>query len=277
MSEMQANGTLPPRVICVTSGKGGVGKTNVAVNLGVALAKQGREVMLLDADLGLANIDVLLGLAPEFTLHDVLSGERSIMDIVVEGPEGLKLIPASSGVEKMSNLGAVEQAALIQAVSELNGHIDYLIVDTAAGIATDVMAFAKASQDVLVVVADEPASLADAYALIKVMSKNHGVRSFQVICNMVASERAGRDLFDRLVKTTDQFLQVSMRYLGSVPRDERLRKAVKSRTAVVSAYPSSASSTCFKRHAATIDQSKVPPELSGGIQFFFERFLEAAR
>jgi flagellar biosynthesis protein FlhG len=265
--------TSLPRVICVTSGKGGVGKTNVAVNLGVSLSKQGKKVLLLDADLGLANIDVLLGLKPQYTLHDVLSGERSIQEIIIDGPDNLSIIPASSGIEIMGNLSHVQQATLIQAVSDLDLQIDYLIVDTAAGIAKDVMAFASASQDVLVVMADEPASLADAYALIKVMSKSHGIRRFNVLCNMVSNELAGRALFDRLVSTTDKFLQVSLTHLGSVPADDYLRKAVRNRSAVVSVYPNCSASKCFRRHAESIDNWKHQ-DLSGGIQFFFERFLQ---
>lgn len=262
-----------PRVICVTSGKGGVGKTNVAVNLGVSLSKQGKKVLLLDADLGLANIDVLLGLKPQYTLHDVLSGERSIQEIIIDGPDNLRIIPASSGIEIMSNLSHVQQATLIQAVSDLDLQIDYLIVDTAAGIAKDVMAFASASQDVLVVMADEPASLADAYALIKVMSKSHGVRRFNILCNMVSNELEGRALFDRLISTTDRFLQVSLTHLGSIPADEYIRKAVRARGAVVSVYPNCAASNSFRRHAESIDNWQHQ-DLSGGIQFFFERFLQ---
>ena len=265
--------TSLPRVICVTSGKGGVGKTNIAVNLGVSLSKQGKKVLLMDADLGLANIDVLLGLKPQYTLHDVLSGERSIQEIIIDGPDNLRIIPASSGIELMSNLSHVQQARLIQAVSDLDIEIDYLIVDTAAGIAKDVMAFASASQDVLVVMADEPASLADAYALIKVMSKSHGVRRFNILCNMVSNELAGRVLFDRLVSTTDRFLQVSLTHLGSIPADDYLRKAVRARSAVVSVYPNCSASNCFRRHAESIDNWQHQ-ELSGGIQFFFERFLQ---
>jgi len=265
--------TSLPRVICVTSGKGGVGKTNVAVNLGVSLSKQGKKVLLLDADLGLANIDVLLGLKPQYTLHDVLSGERSIQEIIIDGPDNLSIVPASSGIEIMGNLSHVQQATLIQAVSDLDLEIDYLIVDTAAGIAKDVMAFASASQDVLVVMADEPASLADAYALIKVMSKSHGVSRFNVLCNMVSNEIAGRALFDRLVSTTDRFLQVSLTHLGSIPTDEYLRKAVKARSPVVSVYPNCPASNSFRRHAESIDNWERQ-DLSGGIQFFFERFLQ---
>lgn len=178
----------PVRVIAVTSGKGGVGKTNISVNLAASLSLAGQRVMLMDADLGLANVDVLLGLEPHFDLQHVINGEKSLDDIIVEGPLGIHVVPASSGVEKMAELTKLEHASLIAAFSELKQPIDILIVDTAAGIADGVVSFAKACQDVIVVVCDEPTSLTDAYALIKVLSVRHGIKQFQILANMVKDE-----------------------------------------------------------------------------------------
>ena len=154
----------PVKVIAVSSGKGGVGKTNVSVNLAVALANTGKEVMLMDADLGLANVDVLLGLNPSYDLSHVISGERTLEEVMVEGPNNVKIIPGSSGISHMANISSAEQAGLVRAFSEIGDVVDVLIVDTGAGISDSVVNFCSASQEIIVVVCDEPASITDAYA-----------------------------------------------------------------------------------------------------------------
>ena len=170
----------PVKVIAVSSGKGGVGKTNVSVNLAVSLASSGKEVMLMDADLGLANVDVLLGLNPAYDLSHVISGERTLEEVIVEGPNNIKIVPGSSGISRMANITPAEQAGLVHAFSELGHVLDVLVVDTGAGISDSVVSFCSAAQEVIVVVCDEPASITDAYAFIKVMSREHGVERFQI-------------------------------------------------------------------------------------------------
>ena len=170
--------TRPVQVIGVTGGKGGVGKSNVSINTAVALAALGRRVVLLDADLGLANIDVLLGLKPRFTLEDVLADRASIDDVLVDGPGGIKVVPASSGTQRMTRLPAREHGGLIQAFSALQAQLDVLVIDTAAGIGEGVVNFLAACQHVLVVVCDEPTSVTDAYALIKVLHQQHSIARF---------------------------------------------------------------------------------------------------
>jgi len=265
----------PIKVIAVSSGKGGVGKTNVSVNLAVSLAREGKEVMLLDADLGLANVDVLLGLSPAWDLSHVISGERSLEEVIVEGPAGLKIIPASSGISRMANLSATEQAGLITAFSELGNIIDVLIVDTGAGIANSVMKFCSASQEVLVVVCDEPASITDAYAFIKVMSREHGIRRFQVVANMAHSASEGRELFLKLSKATDRFLDVMLNFAGAIPYDAKLRKAVQHQRAVVDAFPRSPSALAIKRLAGQLGDSPVHSTSQGRLEFFIERLIQA--
>jgi len=266
----------PVTVIAITSGKGGVGKTNVSVNLAAALSSIGKSVLLMDADLGLGNVDVLLGLEPEFDLQHVISGDKSLDDIIVEGPAGIDVVPASSGVEQMAELSALEHASLISAFSELTRPLDVLIVDTAAGIADGVISFAKASQEVIVVVCDEPTSLTDAYALIKVLSTRHGIKKFHVLANMVKDEQQGLNLYEKLLNTTDRFLEVGLKYLGAVPFDQQLRRAVQKRQPVFSCYPRSDSAKALERIAGRIGAWPVPDQASGYLQFFIERLLNAS-
>ncbi len=263
----------PVRVFAVTSGKGGVGKTNVSVNLSVALSRLGQRVMLMDADLGMANVDVLLGLKPQWNLSHVMQGERTLEEVLVDGPEGLSIIPAASGISDMANLGQMENAGLVQAFSELSGRMDILMVDTAAGISGSVTTLAAAADEVLVVVCDEPASITDAYALIKVLSGQHRVQRFHVIANMVRSPDEGRNLFRKLFMVCDKFLDVTLQFLGSIPHDEMLRKSVQRQKPVVQAFPGSLSSRAFERLARELLKLPVRKELNGGIQFFIERVV----
>lgn len=267
---------LPPvRVIAVTGGKGGVGKTNVCANLGVSLARRGHETMLFDADLGLANVEVLLGLHSPYNLAHVMDGLVSLEQTVVEGPGGLKIIPGASGVSRMASLNRAEQAGLVQAFSELTMPIDYLLVDTAAGITPDVINFSRAAQEVVVVVCDEPASLTDSYALIKVLSREHGVERFHFVANMVAGAQEGRRLYEKLVGVTDRFLDVVLSYFGTIPMDDQLRKAVQRQRAVAELYPRSRSAAAFGELAVMLESWPVPTVPSGHLEFFLERVVQA--
>lgn len=265
----------PARVVAVTGGKGGVGKTNVCTNLGVALARRGHETLLFDADLGLANVEVLLGLKSAHNLSHVMDGRVSLEQILVEGPAGLKIIPGASGISRMAALSRPEQAGLIQAFSQLSVPVDFLLVDTAAGIAPDVIGFARAAQEVVVVVCDEPASLADAYALIKVLNQEHGVKRFHFVANMVAGIPEGRRLHQRLVHVTDRFLDLVLGYLGSIPLDDQLRRAVQRQRAVADLYPRSRSAMAFDAMAAALEGWPRPTGASGHLEFFLERVVHA--
>jgi flagellar biosynthesis protein FlhG len=264
----------PVRVIAVTGGKGGVGKTNISVNLAIALADAGRQVMLLDADLGLANVDVLLGLHPVHDLSHVIRGERELSEIVMEGPAGLRIVPGASGVKEMAALSAAEHAGLIHAFSDLGADLDALIVDTAAGISDAVISFTRAAHEILVVVCDEPASLTDAYAIIKLLHRDHGQSRFRVLANMVQSSQEGHDLYNRLCRVTDRYLDVMLGYAGSVPHDELLRKAVRSQRPVLQAYPRSRAAQAFRSLARKIDAWPPPEGANGQLQFFVERLIQ---
>ncbi len=263
-------------VIAVTGGKGGVGKTNVSVNLALAMSGLGKRVMLMDADLGLANVDVMLGICPRYNLSHVLSGERRLEEIIVTGPRGLKIVPASSGIKGMAELTPAQHAVLIRAFSELSYNLDVLLVDTAAGISDSVISFTKASQEVIVVICDEPASMTDAYALIKLLHREHGIDRFRILANMVRSKQEGRRLYENLARVTDRYLFVELDYLGSVPYDKLLRKAVRQQSAVVESYPESGAAQQFKVLARQADKWPVA-QSKGNVEFFIERLIQHSR
>ncbi len=246
------------RAIAVAGGKGGVGKTTVAVNLGMTLAIAGHDVMLLDADMGLANVDVLLGLAPSRHLGHMLDGQCTLEELLLEAPHGLKVIPGGSGARRLAQLGNGEHAAVIRAFDELTQPPEYLLVDTAAGLSDNVAMFAAAADDVVLVVCDEPASLTDAYAMLKVLSRDFGVRRFRMVANMVRNAGEARALHQKLSRVSDRFLDVVLDFMGMVPHDERLRQAIKRQSAVVDLWPASRSSQAFKQLAGAVDTWEEP-------------------
>lgn len=263
------------KVIAVTGGKGGVGKTNVSINMAVSLAAQGQRVVVLDADLGLANVDVLLGLRVHKNISHVLSGECDLEDIMLEGPGGIRIVPASSGMRSMVELTPTEHAGLVRAFSEIQGDYDVLIVDTAAGISDMVLSFARAAQDVVVVVCDEPTSITDAYALIKLLNREHGLFKFKIVANMVKSLREGQELFAKLSKVTDRFLDVALELVATVPFDENVRKAVRKQKVVVDVYPKAAASIAYKTLASKAMTWPIPTQPQGHLTFFMEQLLSS--
>ncbi|MEO9945536.1 MAG: MinD/ParA family protein [Paraglaciecola sp.] len=261
------------KVIAVTGGKGGVGKTNVTLNTAISMAQQGKRVMVLDADLGLANVDVLLGLRVEKNLSHVLSGECTLDDVLVEGPYGIQIAPATSGSQSMTELTPTEHAGLIRAFSELQSQIDVLIVDTAAGISDMVLSFSKAAQDIMVVVCDEPTSLTDAYALIKILNKEHGIFRFKIVANMVRSLREGDELFSKLTKVTNRFLDVALELVAVVPFDENVRKSVRKQKAVVEAFPAAPAAKAIRGLAQKAISWPIPNQPGGHLEFFLEQLV----
>ena len=266
----------PVKVISITGGKGGVGKTTVTLNLALALQKMGKKVLLMDADLGLANIDIMLGLRVSHNISHVLSGECSLADVIIRGPDGLQIIPASSGTQEMATLSVQENAGLIHAFSELSDHIDYLIIDTAAGISSTVISFAQASQDVVLVVCDEPTSITDAYALMKILSTHHNMHRFRIVANMAHSPREGKAIMDKLTRVSEQFLDVSLDFCGMIPYDENVRKAVKRQTPLIELAPRSPASLALKSLAGKVIDWRIPDSARGYVEFFMERLLSRA-
>lgn len=261
------------QVVAVTSGKGGVGKTNVAANLSAALAADGQDVMLLDADFGLANADVLLGLQPKFTLSDVISGDADIDCVTVKGPFGMRVVPATSGRIEMVDLARNSQAAIIQSFGDIAVQPDVLVIDTASGIGESVARFTQAAQHAIVVVCDEPSSITDAYALIKVFSREYGISHFQIVTNMTRNAADGRQLFSKLSRVASQFLDVVLRHVGNIPQDAFLKRAIQEQRAVIEAYPNSWSAKAFRQLGNKVKLLPVKSTPSGGIEFFLEQVL----
>ncbi len=263
----------PVRVIAVSGGKGGVGKTTVSVNLASALALAGRQVMLLDGDLGLANVDVLMGISPRYTLAHVLSGERTLQEVIVQAPNGIRIAPGASGVARMANLSPAEHIGLVRAFSGLGSEIDTLIVDTSAGIADGVLRFSQAAQHVLLVIRDEPASITDAYALMKVLSREHNVQRFRVLVNMTRQPGEALSVFQRLQRVTARYLEAVVEFVGEIPDDHMLGRAIREQRPVLDAYPNSKASLAFKNLARLTDTWPIPAGPRGHLEFFVERLV----
>ncbi|MDH5180659.1 MAG: MinD/ParA family protein [Gammaproteobacteria bacterium] len=267
----------PVQVVAVTGGKGGVGKTNVSVNLAMAMSAAGKDVMLMDADLGLANVDVLLGLYPKHTLLDVIEGRLTLEEIILDGPGNIKIVPASSGFKDMAQMTPVQHAGLIRAFSELSMNIDVLVVDTAAGISDSVISFTRAAQEIIVVICDEPASITDAYALIKLLNRDYGVSRFHILSNMARSAQEGREVYEKIVKVTDRFLDVALSYAGHIPYDEYVLKAIKKQRGVYEAFPRSKASMAFKSLADKAMKWPIPQGAGGHLEFFVERLIHGTQ
>ncbi len=267
--------TKPIQVLAVTGGKGGVGKTNVAVNVGVTLAKMGKRVVLFDADLGLANVDVVLGLKTSLTINDVLLNRCTLQDVIQTGPHGLRVIPGASGVQSLVQMQAKEYGGLINAFNSLAGELDTLIIDTAAGISDSVVRFAQASQEILMVVCDEPASIMDAYALMKVLHLSYGIDRFRIVVNMSSSLYEAKQLFAKLTNVADKYLNVVLHFLGWIPEDELVRKAIRQQCAVVEAYPSCKASVGYWQLAQNISTLASPKGSSKDVQFFIEQMIRS--
>ncbi len=262
-----------PKVISVTSGKGGVGKTSLVVNLAAALAMRDQKVVILDADLGLANIDVVLGLAPKFNIKHVLAGQKRLEDVVVEGPHGIRIIPASSGLEELARLLPEQKLSLLAEFDRFKLDFDIMLVDTATGISSDVAYFNTAAQHILVVLFPEPASLTDAYALIKLLHNRYRQRDFRVVVNGARSEREAREIFNALANVCHRFLDLTVDWIGFVPKDEAFVRAIRQQRLVIDGYPDSPSARAIFALADEIIKLPIPA-LKGTYQFFWTRLLK---
>ncbi len=257
--------TQSTRVIAITSGKGGVGKTNITTNLGIALASRGARVCIFDADTSLANINILMGLTPRHTLEHLLEGEKTLDDIILDGPKGVKIVPAASGIAEYAQLDETRHWRLVEALRSLEERFDYLLIDTAAGVGETVLRFVQSAQRVVVVISPEPTSLTDAFALIRVLKRRGFDRPIHVLVNMVLNYTNSMEVFKRFEAAAKKYLHVQVHYLGYIPRDEAVGKAVAQQRPVLLETPDSVASRCFVTLADVL--SKQPKEGVGGPVF----------
>lgn len=262
------------RVISVTSGKGGVGKTNIVGNLAIALRRLGKSVLVLDGDLGLANIDIIFGISPPYNIAHVVNGEKSLGEIIVEGPEGIQIIPAGSGVQDLVHLTQGQKLNLLNEFDALEENFDIFLIDTGAGISSNVIYFSIAADERIVVVTSEPTSITDAYALIKVMYTKHGTNTFKLLVNMVDREEEAKSVFENLSNAVVRFLNgISLEYIGFIPRDGNVEKAVRQQNTVIRSYPESISSKEFSVLAGRMQASSADVAQDGNIKFFWKKLI----
>jgi flagellar biosynthesis protein FlhG len=262
------------KVIAITSGKGGVGKTNIVANLGLALSRLGEKVLMFDADLGLGNLDVLLGFAPKYNLSHVISGEKSIQEIILKGPGNVETLPASSGIQEFTQLSKQQKIQILTKLDLLIDSFDILLIDTAAGISTNVLDFNATAQEILVVVSPEPTSLTDAYALMKVLSLKYSVKHCQLLVNQAASDQEGRDMYRQLNLVAERFLDISVQYFGCVLFDEKVTKSVRQQQILIELYPDSPASKCFGMLAKKIKNMNTSKSTKGDSNLFWEHLVQ---
>ena len=268
------------RVITVTSGKGGVGKSSVSVNLAIALSKLGNRVIILDADFGLANIEVMLGIRPQYNLADLMFRGKSLSDIVTEGPENIGFISGGSGIQELTNLTRDQIVYLIQKLVELDEKADVIIIDTGAGIADSVLEFVAASSEVLLIATPEPTSITDAYALLKTLNRRKDVSMQDTVINVVAnridSYDDGKELYDKLSLVVNKFLNLKLEYLGALPQDSCVSKAVMHQKPAITLYPNSQFSKTLSAFANILCEKTIDnPKSKKGIAQLFTNLLRS--
>ncbi len=262
-----------PKVIAVSSGKGGVGKTNIVANLAFALGLLNKRVLVWDADLSLANLDVLLGLKPRYTIAHLLSHQKSMREILIEGPGGMTILPASSGVQDLFDLNESQKLFLLNELDDVAEMVDFLIIDTEAGISSNVLYFNMAAEESIILITPEPTSIMDAYVLMKVLSNQYQKKRFIILVNSASTSQEGKEVFRKISEVVDRLsADISLDYLGYVPYDESVPKAVKQQRAVLEIFPNSKSSRSFHNIAKKLVKRPFQFQKNGNIQFFW-RYL----
>jgi flagellar biosynthesis protein FlhG len=255
-------------VISITSGKGGVGKTNITANLAYLLAGMKKKTLILDADCGLANIDLILGLTPKYNLYHVLKGERTLREAIVNGPGGIKILASSSGIQEMSSLSMEQKLTLQDEFNSLQARPDFMLIDTSAGINDNVLYFNMVANETIVVVTPEPTSLTDAYALIKILYQRHAKKRFSLLVNMVKTPNEAKEVFLRLAQATNHFLNLAIEELGYISYDENLQRGVRQQKLLAELYPDSPSVKCLRAVAERLCRPRPEQESNGAISFF---------
>ena len=266
-SQPSASTLFGSRVMAIASGKGGVGKTNVVAGLAMTLAQLGQRVVVLDADFGLANLDILLGLAPQYTLEHVLRGEKLMEEILMDGPFGIRIIPASSGIQELTRLDAAAELRLVQGLQRVSQAIDWLLIDTAAGIHDSVIKLLMAAQEVLLITTPEPTALVDAYAMVKVIHLRDKHKPLWLLINNAQGEEEAEETIEQLQAAIRRFLDREINVLGMVPSDPFMLQAVRQQRCVVDLYPKAPATQALARAARQL-QKKIPLQKEGFAAFW---------
>jgi flagellar biosynthesis protein FlhG len=262
------------RTIAVASGKGGVGKTNITASLAIAMSKLGKSVVIVDADLGLSNINILLNKQAKYNIKHLLEGEIALKDILIDGPSGIKILPAGEGVQDLTRLDEFQRLKLLEAFDSYDGNIDVLLIDNSAGISENVTFFCSAAQELIIVTTPEPTAWVDAYHLIKVLYTEYQENKFHILVNSVKNEPEARAVFETLTNATDKFLSIGLDYLGYLPYDEDVRQAVRAQRAFIDLYPRKFISKCVSEIAANLLERES--RVKGTLQFFIGNLLSAS-
>ncbi len=260
-------------VYSITSGKGGVGKTAVCANLAFILASMDKRVLILDADLGLANIDVVFGLSPSYNLNHFFSGDYQLQDILVDGPHGIKILPAGSGIQNFTRLDSSQKMRLLDGLDSMHNHFDYVLIDTEAGISENVTYFNTAAQEILVVTTPEPTAITDAYALMKLLSTHYHEKKFNLVVNQIRTEDDALDVYRKLTMVANRYLDISIDYLGSIPEDRQMIEAIRKQKVISELIPGSKVTAAFHQLAGRICSEPSQTSPKGNLQFFWKKLL----
>jgi flagellar biosynthesis protein FlhG len=264
----------PTSVYSITSGKGGVGKTAVVANLAYTLASLGKRVLILDADLGLANIDVVFGLSPAYNLNHFFTGDKDLQAIMVDGPMGIKILPAGSGFQSFTNLDSSQKMRLLDGLDTMQNHFDYVLIDTEAGISENVTYFNTAAQEILVVTTPEPTAITDAYALMKLLSTQYHEKHFNLVVNQIVTEDDALDVYRKLTMVANRYLDISIDYLGSIPEDRQMVDSIRKQKVICELYPNSKITHAFRQLAGRITSEPTQSAPKGNLQFFWKKLLQ---
>ncbi len=274
---MASNKKNLPRVIAVTSGKGGVGKTNLVGNMAVALTHMGKRVIIIDADIGLANIDIIFNLRCEYNIRHIINSQKTLNQVMVTSEHGIKILPGGSGFADLTQLGEGEKLNLLSEFETLSDQADIIFVDTGAGISSNVLYFNSACDECIVIATREPTSITDAYAMIKVLSSDYGTKYFKLIVNMVDSEAQAKKVYASLSAALDKYLNnVVLEYTGYIPFDRQLQKAVQQRGLIMDSFPDSMAAKAIKNIAVNLKQNSFRTNSNGSLTFFMNKVFQAA-
>lgn len=275
MHSQLSNG-FSTKSISITSGKGGVGKTTLVANLSLLLADQGKKILILDADFGMANVDIFFGVRPQGDISQVLRGEKKITEVMHEVSKNIFLIPGGSGLSELSHLTAFQRRLILDSLNEIPHRFDYLFVDTAPGISNNVLQMNSSAQDICVIITPDPSSFTDAYGLIKVLHQKHKESNFSVVCNMVKDESEGLYIFRKFEDVVHRFMNVGLDYYGAIPLDVSLRKATHQQRLIVRQDPSAPSALAMKHVLFEIQNKLMTTHLKSGLQYYFEQVVGMA-